>query len=71
LPAVGELRVNVEVPEPPAMEFELRVAVSPADGLTVKATVPAKLLMDVIVMVEVVDCPTLTADGDGAVRMKS
>lgn len=55
-----ELTVRVEVPEPPRIEVGLRVAVSPADGLAVRATVPVNPLSPVTVMVELAVEPAFT-----------
>jgi hypothetical protein len=59
LPAVAELTVSVEVPEPPLMLDGLRVAVSPADGFAVRVTVPVNPLTGAIVIVTVVEAPAL------------
>jgi hypothetical protein len=50
----------VEVPEPPVIEVGLRVAVRPADGLAVRATVPVNPFTGVTVMVEVAVEPAFT-----------
>lgn len=44
-----ELTVRTALPEPPVIVEVLRVAVSPADGLAVRVTVPVKPLIGVIV----------------------
>jgi hypothetical protein len=61
----------VEVPEPVTL-VGLRVAVKPADGLAVRATVPLNPLrpVTVIVSVEVAPAFTVTLD-DAAVIVKS
>lgn len=55
-----ELTVRVEVPEPPTIEVGLRAAVSPADAVSVRATVPVKPLTAATVTVAVVDEPAFT-----------
>jgi len=59
LPAVAELTVSIEVPEPPLMLVELSDAVSPADGFAVRVTVPLNPLTGATVMVTVVEAPAL------------
>jgi len=50
--------VRVEVPEPPDMLDVLREAVGPAgETVVLRATVPAKLLFGVIVIVDVPELP--------------
>ena len=51
--------MSVEEPEPPVMLVGLSVAVSPADGLAVRATVPLKPLIGATVIVEVAVAPAL------------
>ena len=60
MPAVAELTVSVEVPEPPVMLVGLRVAVRPADALAVRATVPVNPLTGDTVMEAVPEAPALT-----------
>jgi hypothetical protein len=60
LPALVELTVSVEVPEPPVMLVGLTVAVRPADGFVVRATFPVKPLTDATVIVAVPVAPALT-----------
>jgi len=72
VPALVELTVSVDVPVPPAMDVGLRVAVSPADGLAVRATVPVNPLTGATVIVDVADAPALTVRLVGlAVMVKS
>jgi hypothetical protein len=72
LPAVVELTVRVEVPEPPTIEAGLRVAVRPADGLAARATVPVNPLTGDTVIVNVPEAPRLTVIEVGlAVMVKS
>ena len=71
MPAVGEVRIRVTVPDPPTTKVELRLAVRPADGLTVRVTVPLNPSRDVIVMVDVVDCVASTELVEDAIREKS
>ena len=59
MPAVAELTVSVEVPEPPVMLVGLTVAVSPALGLVVKPTVPVNPLTAATVIVTVPEEPAL------------
>lgn len=54
-----ELTVSVEVPEPPVMLVGLTVAVSPALGLLVRATVPVNPLTDATVIMAVPEAPAL------------
>lgn len=60
MPAVAELTVRVEVPEPPVILVGLTVATRPADGLVVRATVPVKPLTGEIVIVAVAEAPAFT-----------
>jgi hypothetical protein len=60
LPAVAEVTVRVEVPDPPVMLVGLSVAVRPGDGLAVRATVPVNPLTGDTVMVAVVEAPAFT-----------
>jgi len=72
VPAVAEDTVSVEVPEPPVMLVGLRVAVSPADGLAVKDTVPVKPLTGETVIMDVPEAPALmTMEVGLAVIVKS
>jgi hypothetical protein len=57
--ALVELSVSVEVPEPPVMLVGLRVAVRPADGFAVRATVPVNPLTGATVIVTVAEDPAL------------
>jgi hypothetical protein len=59
LPAVAELTVRVEVPEPPTIEPELSVAARPSDGLAVSNTVPVNPLTGDTVIVTVAESPAL------------
>lgn len=65
------LKESVEVPDP-VMLVGLRIAVSPADGLVVRLTTPAKPLRPAIVAVDVPVEPALTVTVVGlAVIVKS
>ncbi len=59
MPALAEVTVSVDVPEPPVMLVGLSVAVSPADGFAVRVTVPLNPLTGATVMVTVVEAPAL------------
>ncbi len=52
MPAVPELTVSTEVPDPVTL-LGLRVAVRPTDGLAVSMTVPVNPLIGEMVIVEV------------------
>jgi hypothetical protein len=72
VPAVVELHETVAVPEPPVMLLGvIAPQVNPAGGESVKETVPVKPPRGAIVMVDVADCPALTAAGDVALMVKS
>jgi len=69
LPAAAALSVRVDVPEPPVMLVGLRVAVRPADGLAVRATVPVNPLVGETIIVDVVVSPAFTVSVVGAAAM--
>lgn len=71
MPAVVELMLSVEVPEPPMIKLLLRLAVRLVDGVAVRDTVPENPVRDVIVMVDVVNFVESTVLGADAVRTKS
>jgi hypothetical protein len=71
VPAVVELQATVAVPEPVTLAGVMAAQVSPAGGVSVRLTTPVKPLSAVMVMVEVADCPALTAAGEEAVIVKS
>ncbi len=71
MPAVAELTVRVEVPEPPRIEDMLSVAVNPTDGVAVRLTVPLNPLRDETVTVEVADSVASMLIGEDAVSVKS
>jgi hypothetical protein len=64
VPAVPELTVRIDEPEP-CMAPALKAAVRPAVGAIVKMTVPVNPFNAVIVIVEVVDTPVLGASVEG------
>ena len=55
VPAVVELQATVAVPEPVTLDGVIAPQVSPAGGVSVRLTTPAKPFSAVIVMVEVAD----------------
>ena len=64
--------MSVEVPDPPVMLVGLRVAVSPGDGLAVRATVPVNPFDGVTVIVHVAVSPALSLnDVQPAAMLKS
>lgn len=71
MPAVVELMLSVEVPEPPTIKLLVRFVVRPVDGVAVTDTVPENPVRDVIVMVDVVNFVESTVLGVDAVRRKS
>lgn len=72
MPAVVELTVRVDIPDPPVMLAGLTVAVRPDDGLVVRATVPLNPLTGATVIVTVPEAPALTTTLVGlAVIVKS
>ncbi len=69
--AVVELQIKVAVPDPVMLLGVMAPQVNPAGIVSVSATTPEKPLTAVIVIVEVADCPALTAAGLVAVIVKS
>ena len=57
MPTVAELAVRVAVPEPPLIVSGLMLVVRPDVPVTERETVPAKWLIEVIVIVEVPKVP--------------
>jgi hypothetical protein len=55
VPAVGELHATVAVPEPVTLVGVIAPQVSPAAGVSVRLTTPAKPFNAVIVIVDVAD----------------
>ncbi len=71
VPAVVEEQATVAVPEPVTLVGVIAPQVSPAGGVSVRLTTPAKPFRAVIVIVEVADWPALTAAGEDAAIVKS
>ena len=69
--AVVEEQETVAAPEPVTAVGVIAPHVSPAGTVSVRLTVPANPLTEVIVIVEVAETPTLTAAGDDAAMVKS
>ena len=71
VPAVGDEQATLAVPEPVTLVGVIAPQVSPAAGVSVRLTTPAKPFRPVTVMVEVADWPALTAAGEEAAMVKS
>ena len=71
VPAVVELQETVAVPEPVTLVGVIAPQVRPAGGESVRLTTPANPPVPVTVIVEVADCPALTAAGEEAEIVKS
>ncbi len=71
VPAVVELQDTVAVPEPVTLVGVMAPQVRPAGGVSVRLTTLVKPFTAVTVIVEVADCPALTAAGEVAVMVKS
>ena len=65
------MQETVAVPDPVMLVGVIAPQVSPACGVSVKLTTPAKPLRAVTVIVEVAETPTLTAAGEEAAIVKS
>ena len=71
MPAVFELQDMVAVPEPVRLLGEIAPQLSPDGTASVRVTVPVKPFWPVMVIVELVDWPVLTALGEVAEIVKS
>jgi hypothetical protein len=71
LPATVALHDTAAVPDPVTLLGFIAPQTRPVDTVSVRVTLPLKLLSAVIVMVEMAEVPTLTAAGVEAVIVKS
>jgi hypothetical protein len=71
VPAVVDEQATVAVPEPVTLVGVIAPQVSPADGVSVRLTIPANPFRAVMVIVDVADWPAFTAAGEVAVIVKS
>jgi hypothetical protein len=71
VPAVVEEHATVAVPDPVTLVGVMAPQVSPAGGVSVRLTTPAKPFRAVTVMEDVADWPALTAAGELAAIVKS
>ncbi len=71
MPATVAAQDNVAIPEPVRLVGVMAPHVSPDGTVSVRLTIPAKWLIALIVMVDPVEEPALTGEGDDATIPKS